>query len=223
MGVDPVQHALCFMKTRSPSACPSTLLALLVVILGQPRAVLHAETLVAASLTPDAVREAILAQPWQPAAMLLFTMNDKGANAQEWHGKVGRHYGLPMVSFRDALWPEILSGRRKWEDVEADQVHPHDRGHALCASFIAAALDDALQHLPPKDALLRSGTCRSRPATRQAQAEVDDRYNRTRSFSEDAHHDQPAAFPGLPRRRRRDGGMVEPIAGAGEAPIPSAR
>jgi len=274
MGADPVQRTLRSMKTRSQSACSSALLALLVVVLGQPRAALHAETRVAADLTPDddavlvarslvsagdparlervmarareggpvtvaviggsitagasaskpenrygdlvarwwrqsfpaakiefvnagigatgsnygalrarrdllsrrpdfvvveyavndpdtraaaetlegLVRQ-ILAQPWQPAAMLLFTMNDRGANAQEWHGKVGRHYGLPMVSFRDALWPEIQSGRRKWEDVEADQVHPNDRGHALCATFVAAVLDDALRRLPPKDAL----------------------------------------------------------------------
>ena len=34
-------------------------------------------------------------------------MNNAGGNAQEWHGKVGEHYGLPMVSFRDALWPEV--------------------------------------------------------------------------------------------------------------------
>jgi lysophospholipase L1-like esterase len=107
----------------------------------------------AAAETLEGLVRQILAQPWQPAAMLLFTMNDKGANAQEWHGKVGRHYGLPMVSFRDALWPEITSGRRKWQDVEADQVHPNDRGHALCASFVAAVLDEALRRLPSKDAL----------------------------------------------------------------------
>src|SRR5512137_2122518 len=49
------------MKTRSPSASPSPLLALLVAILGQPGAALRAETRVAVSLTPAAVREAILA------------------------------------------------------------------------------------------------------------------------------------------------------------------
>src|SRR5512143_1274694 len=60
MGADPVQRTLRSMKTRSQSACPSALLALLVVVLGQPRAALHAETRVAADLTPAAVREAIL-------------------------------------------------------------------------------------------------------------------------------------------------------------------
>jgi lysophospholipase L1-like esterase len=70
----------------------------------------------------------ILQCPNQPAVVLLFTMHNNGSNAQKWHGKVGRHYDLPMISYRDALWPEIQAGRMKWEDVEADLVHPNDRG-----------------------------------------------------------------------------------------------
>lgn len=49
----------------------------------------------------------ILKQPNEPAVLLLFMMHRDGGNAQEWHGKVGAHYDLPMISFRDALWPEM--------------------------------------------------------------------------------------------------------------------
>ena len=107
----------------------------------------------AAAETLEGLVRQILKQPNQPAVMLLFTMNRTGDNAQEWHSKIGSHYGLPMVSFRDALWPEIQSGRRKWEEVEADQVHPNDRGHAYCAAFITAVLDEVLRELPAKDPL----------------------------------------------------------------------
>lgn len=95
----------------------------------------------------------ILKQPQQPAVVLLFMMNRNGGNAQEWHGKVGRHYKLPMFSFRDALWPEIEAGRMKWEDVEADTVHPNDRGHAYAARFITARLATIRQNLPSDDRL----------------------------------------------------------------------
>ena len=71
----------------------------------------------------------ILKQPNQPAVVLLFMMSQGGNNAQEWHGKVGAHYGLPVVSFRDGLWPEIKAGRLKWDVVMADVVHPNDLGH----------------------------------------------------------------------------------------------
>jgi hypothetical protein len=80
--------------------------------------------------------------------MQLFMMNRQGGNAQEWHSKVGTHYGLPMVSFRDAVWPEIQAGRMKWEDVEADEVHPNDRGHATMARLVTSVLEKALQGLP---------------------------------------------------------------------------
>jgi len=110
-------------------------------------AVNDANDRLAAETLEGLVRQ-VLSQPNQPAMMLLFTMNKAGANAQEWHSKVGRHYGLPMVSFRDALWPEIQAGRMKWEDVEADEVHPNDRGHHYCADFVTAVLDAVFAKLP---------------------------------------------------------------------------
>ncbi|OGV68039.1 MAG: hypothetical protein A2283_10505 [Lentisphaerae bacterium RIFOXYA12_FULL_48_11] len=75
----------------------------------------------------------ILKQLNQPAIVQLFMMHKGGGNAQEWHGKVGRHYGIPLVSYRDALWPEIKEGRLTWESVMADEVHPNDLGHACAA------------------------------------------------------------------------------------------
>jgi len=106
-----------------------------------------------AAETLEGLTRQILRLPNRPAMMLLFTMNNAGGNAQEWHGKIGEHYGLPMVSFRDALWPEIEAGRMKWEDVEGDVVHPNDRGHAYCAAFIARVLSAVLTDLPPDDRL----------------------------------------------------------------------
>ncbi len=92
----------------------------------------------------------ILSQPNHPAVVMLCTMNKAGGNAQEWHGKVAAHYGVPIVSFRDALWPEIQGGRLKWEEIEADEVHPNDRGHAYCAAFVTALLDQVLTDLGPQ-------------------------------------------------------------------------
>jgi lysophospholipase L1-like esterase len=85
----------------------------------------------------------ILREPNQPAVVQLFMMHRNGGNAQQWHGKVGSHYRLPMVSFRDALWPEIKAGRLAWDAVMADEVHPNDRGHACAAEFIAFLLEAA--------------------------------------------------------------------------------
>ena len=102
----------------------------------------------------------ILARPNAPAVILLFMMWQGGGNDQEMQSKVGAHYRLPMVSFRDALWPEIAAGRIRWQDYIVDTVHPNDAGHALAARCVTALLErtdtgeaplgqDPLDPLPP--------------------------------------------------------------------------
>jgi len=101
-----------------------------------------------AAETLEGMTRQILKLPNNPAVMYLYTMNSAGGNAQEWHSKVGTHYGLPMVSFRDALWPRIEAKELKWEDVEGDEVHPNDRGHKYCADFVTSAIQKVLSDLP---------------------------------------------------------------------------
>jgi lysophospholipase L1-like esterase len=97
------------------------------------------------SITLEGLLRQILSQPQQPGVVLMFMMNNGGANAQEWHSKVGEHYGIPMLSYRDALWPEISGHSMALNDVFADQVHPNDRGHGYVAAFITNYLDSVLK------------------------------------------------------------------------------
>ena len=90
----------------------------------------------------EGVLRQILRESQQPALVQLFFMQRKGENAQETQHMLGRHYDLPMVSFRDAWWPEIYSGRTKWEDMYADVVHPNDTGHILASELLIALLND---------------------------------------------------------------------------------
>jgi lysophospholipase L1-like esterase len=92
----------------------------------------------------------VLAQPNQPAAILLFMMWERGGNDQEMQAKVGRHYDLPMVSFRDAMWPEMAAGRMKWSDYIVDTVHPNDAGHAGAARFLTAMCETGMNAVTTK-------------------------------------------------------------------------
>ena len=95
----------------------------------------------------------ILASPKAPAVMLLYTMNSMGGNAQEQHGRVALRYGLPQVSFRDGLWPEVQASRLDWNQIEADEVHPNDEGHGWCARFVINAIAAVLERLPADSSL----------------------------------------------------------------------
>lgn len=106
-----------------------------------------------AAETLEGLVRQILKQPNQPAVLLLFMMRRNGNNAQEWFSKVGLHYGLPMISYRDAFWPEIEGGRLKWEDISPDDIHPNNRGHAAAAHFVTARLESTLATLPADDQL----------------------------------------------------------------------
>lgn len=100
-----------------------------------------------AAKTLEGVIRQILKHPRQPAVMLLFMMTDGGVNAQYWHSKVGIHYELPMVSFRDALWPEVKAKRIEVADILADGVHPNDVGHSYAATFVTHALENVLRNI----------------------------------------------------------------------------
>ncbi len=107
----------------------------------------------ASAETLEGLIRQIFKQKEHPAVLLLFMMNQQGANAQEWFGKVGEHYHLPMVSYRDALWPEIRAGRMAWTDISPDAVHPNDRGHAYTARFVNHFLESVSKRLPADSAL----------------------------------------------------------------------
>lgn len=102
----------------------------------------------ASAETMEGLTRQILSQPDQPALMYLFMSTNTGNNAQQWHSIIGRHYGIPMVSERDAVWPEMQAGRLKWESVVADIIHPNDKGHQLCADLVAGCIEKVLVTLP---------------------------------------------------------------------------
>ena len=78
----------------------------------------------------------ILTDDCAPAVLLFFVMNDGGTCAQSDQVPIGEFYDLPMVSYRDAIWPEVEKGTFIWKDICADWVHPTDIGHAICAELI---------------------------------------------------------------------------------------
>ena len=116
-----------------------------------------ADTQASAETLEGLVRQ-ILCQRQKPAVLLLFMMYDQGGNAQNWESKVGLYYHLPMVSYRDALWPEIQSGRMNKSDIFHDFVHPNDRGHAYAAEFITHMLTTDLAAFPAGSAIQKIKT-----------------------------------------------------------------
>ena len=91
----------------------------------------------------------ILALPGTPAVVCLFMMWQGGGNSQESQARIGAHYRLPMVSFRDAVWPAMAGGRLAETELLVDGVHPNDAGHEAAALFLAR-LFERIDQMPAR-------------------------------------------------------------------------
>lgn len=97
----------------------------------------------------EGVVRQILKASSMPALLLLFMTNRDRTTAQEWESKIGFHYGLPMISFQDAIWSEIQAGRVQWDQVSPDEVHPNDAGHKLTGELVCGWLEKANKKFSP--------------------------------------------------------------------------
>ena len=96
----------------------------------------------------EGVLRQLLSSSKDLAVIELFFMHKDGKSAREVQEQLGRHYGLPMISFREAMWPEFQSGRLKWEDFYDDVVHPSNEGHDVTSELLRGFLTSSLAKLP---------------------------------------------------------------------------
>jgi len=93
----------------------------------------------------------VLSSETNPAVLLLCTMAAGGKNVQDYHVACGEYYGLPVVSYRDAVWPEMKYGRIKWEELSPDDVHPNNTGHGILSLFVTELLQKIYKKQVPMD------------------------------------------------------------------------
>ncbi len=84
----------------------------------------------------------ILGAPNAPAVILLFSVFKSRWNLQDRLMPIGEAYGLPMVSVRDAVVPELDAGRMGDDEFFDDIYHPTDFGHRVIADCLARYLDE---------------------------------------------------------------------------------
>lgn len=84
----------------------------------------------------------LLAAPSAPAVVVLNNVfYDTGKNAQDYHNRIADHYGIPHVSIKDTVYPDVESGKIVRADITPDNLHPNDKGHRLVADKICKLLD----------------------------------------------------------------------------------
>lgn len=90
----------------------------------------------------DSLVRRILSQPNNPAVILLFQTQEDGTSLQDVHQEIGFKYDLPMISYKNVVYPEVKAGTLKWSDISPDNIHPNDVGHGLVAQLITRFIDE---------------------------------------------------------------------------------
>ena len=94
----------------------------------------------------------LLMAPSAPAVVVLNNVfYDTGKNAQDYHNRSADHYGIPHVSIKDTIFPDVESGKIVRADITPDNLHPNDKGHRLVADEICKLLDTIKEELEKED------------------------------------------------------------------------
>ena len=87
----------------------------------------------------------ILKSENNPALILMFMCINTGDNRAAIQMPLGRHYSLPLISYRDAVWNEMQKNMFEWSDIAPDFVHPNDTGHQIAADIVTHFLESAYE------------------------------------------------------------------------------
>lgn len=93
----------------------------------------------------DSLVRKILSYETNPAVILLFTTQEDGTSLQDIHKEIGKSYNLPMLSYREVVYPEVSAGNLLWTDISPDNIHPNDSGHALIGELLSRYLDEVYE------------------------------------------------------------------------------
>ena len=86
--------------------------------------------------TYDSLVRKILQAENHPAVILLFTTQEDGTSLQVTHMQIGSAYNLPMISYKNAVLPEIEAGKFTWKDISPDNIHPNSVGHGIIGELL---------------------------------------------------------------------------------------
>lgn len=86
----------------------------------------------------DSLVRKCMAQENKPAVVMIEMTMDNGTSPQRVHSEIAKAYNVPVISYHDAIMPEIEAGTINWADISPDNIHPNDVGHGLLAQMLTS-------------------------------------------------------------------------------------
>lgn len=86
--------------------------------------------------TMDSLIRKCLSAENNPAVVLVEMTMEDGTCPQKVHSEIGLAYNIPIISYHDAVLPEVEAGNIAWKDISPDNIHPNDQGHIMLGQML---------------------------------------------------------------------------------------
>lgn len=86
--------------------------------------------------TMDSLIRKCLSAENNPAVVLVEMTMEDGTCPQKVHSEIGLAYDIPIISYHDAVLPEVEAGNIAWKDISPDNIHPNDQGHIMLGQML---------------------------------------------------------------------------------------
>lgn len=93
----------------------------------------------------------LLSSKNKPAIVEVFMTMNNGYNVQNQQIQIGKRYDVPMISFRDAVYDEVINNKIAITDILTDEVHPNDLGHSIIAQLLCKFINNVYKEDYKKD------------------------------------------------------------------------
>lgn len=97
--------------------------------------------------TMDSLVRKCLSAENQPAVILIEMTMEDGTCPQNVHCEIADAYNLPVISYHDAVLPEVEAGNIVWSDISPDNIHPNDDGHVMLAQMLTNFITKVQENL----------------------------------------------------------------------------
>lgn len=96
--------------------------------------------------TMDSLIRKCMAAENKPAVVLVEMTMEDGTCPQNIHTEIGKAYNLPIISYHDAVLPEVEAGNIKWADISPDNIHPNDQGHIMLGQMLTSFASKVMEN-----------------------------------------------------------------------------
>ncbi len=96
--------------------------------------------------TMDSLVRKCLSAENNPAVILVEMTMEDGTCPQNVHSEIGLAYDIPIISYHDAVLPEVEAGNIVWSDISPDNIHPNDQGHIMLGQMLTSFASSVMEN-----------------------------------------------------------------------------